>query len=102
MTNPLITKSKRKDNTGEFKKNFLKLLQRDREANRKWDLYKGTRTCGSSKPCVRIHLNFCVEQGGEAFFNLKKEYKIVSGNKIGSRHCRCPIAYETLPVYFLL
>lgn len=81
----------KKDNAHQFKKKFNKLLLQDKKgAAKKWATYKETRKCGSVRPCVRIYFNFCIEQGGE--------YEMMSGNRLGSRHCSCPLVMENVPV----
>lgn len=67
-------------------------------AAKRWKEYKRRRECGSVRPCMRIHLNFCIEQGSDHFLKMKRECEMMSDNRLGSRRCMCPLVVDNLKV----
>lgn len=88
---------KKTDNSSAFRKRFNKLIKRDKTASKKWATYKNTRICGSVRACIGIHFNFCTELGGK-FLDLQREFEALSGYKLGTHRCVCPVYMESLPI----
>lgn len=97
-TPPIQEYISKKDSLANFKKQFWKLVQKDKTVATKWENYKTTRTCRSMRPCVRIQLNFCIVQGGDEFLKLEREFESGSGNRRSARRCTCALEMEELPM----